>query len=293
MAKKPKTPKPKLDRAQEKARKQKRLAAVLGVFFVLVLVYEVPHTLKLMNKSAKAPIVTSSASAPPAATPTSPAATPSSSSTASPPPAATQLPSATPSASADSGLVAAVQVTPDPGQLTQFERFASKDPFSESVQKTPGASTPTAGGSSPAAPAKTQPAVPKAPPAPPPTAAVISLNGELMSVSVGSPFPTAGVTFSHAGSLFQLDALTKTTAKVSIVGGSYADGAPALTLTVGKPITLQNTADGTRYTLILEAQGTQVPAATTPTATTPTSTTPPTTTPTTTTPSVVPSSSGG
>ena len=76
--KKPKVPKPKLDRAQEKARKQKRLAALLGVFLVLVLVYEVPHTMKLMNKTAKAPIVTSSATAPPAATGTSPAATPSS-----------------------------------------------------------------------------------------------------------------------------------------------------------------------------------------------------------------------
>lgn len=282
MAKKPKTAKPKLDRAQEKARKQKRLAAVLGVFLVLVLAYEVPHTMKLMNKTAKAPVVTSSATAPPAATSTSPAATPSSSTpAASSSPAVAEPPAAT-SSSVDSGLVAAVQVTPDPGQLTQFERFASKDPFSESVQKTPSTKT-AASGSSPASAAKKQPAAPKAPPAPPPTTAVISLNGELMSVSVGSPFPTGGVTFAHAGSLFQLDALTKTTAKVSIAGGSYADGAPSLTLAVGKPITLQNTADGTRYTLILEPQGTAVPTSTTPTSTTPATTTP----------SVVPSSSGG
>ena len=173
-------------------------------------------------------------------------------------------------------------MTPDPGQLTQFERFASKDPFSQSVQKTPSTATAASGGSSPASGAK-QPATPKAPPAPPPTTAVISLNGELTSVSVGSPFPTAGVTFDHAGSLFLLDSLTKTTAKVKIAGGSYADGAPALTLTVGKPVTLQNTADGTRYTLILEPQGTPVPTSTTPASTTPTSTTP----------SVVPTSSGG
>ena len=291
MAKKPKV-KRQLDRGQEKARKQKRIAAALGVFFVLVLVYEVPHTMKLMNKTAKAPIVTSSASAPAASTGASPAATPSSSSTpaASSTPAVTPLPAAGSSSSLESGLVSAVQAKPDPGQLTQFERFASKDPFSQSVQKTPTAATASSGTSSGSASGsgsgsgtKTQPTVPKAPPAPPPTAAVISLNGELMSVSVASQFPIAGVTFSHTGSLFQLDALTKTTAKVSIVGGSYADGAPVLTLTVGKPVTLQNTADGTRYTLILEPQGTAVPASTAPTSTTPTSTAP----------SLVPSSSGG
>jgi hypothetical protein len=51
---------------------------------------------------------------------------------------------------------------------------------------------------------------------------------------------------------------------------------------VGTPVTLQNTADGTRYTLLLEPQGTQVPTATTATSTTPATTTP----------SVVPSSGG-
>jgi hypothetical protein len=76
--------------------------------------------------------------------------------------------------------------------------------------------------------------------------------------------------------------LTQKSAKVAIAGGSYADGAPAMTLTVGTPVTLQNTADGTRYTLLLEPQGTQVPASTTPTGTTPAATTP----------SVVPSSGG-
>ena len=72
---------------------------------------------------------------------------------------------------------------------------------------------------------------------------------------------------------------------MTIAGGSYADGAAALTLTVGVPVTLQNTADGTRYTLLLEPQGTPLPTSTTPTSTTPTSTT--------TTPSLVPMSPSG
>src|SRR5581483_4339753 len=109
-----------------------------------------------------------------------------------------------------------------------------------------------------------------------------------MNVQVGSDFPTAGVVFSQVGApLFHLLSLTQKAAKVTIAGGSYANGAAALTLTVGQPVTLQNTADGTRYTLLLEPQGTQVPASTTPGSTTPAATTP-----TTTTPSVVPSSSG-
>jgi hypothetical protein len=50
--------------------------------------------------------------------------------------------------------------------------------------------------------------------------------------------------------------LTSKTATITIVGGSYADGAPTLTLKLNKPITLQNTADGTKYTIVLLPQGT-------------------------------------
>jgi hypothetical protein len=186
-------------------------------------------------------------------------------------------------------IIAFVQPQADQGQLTEFANFASKDPFDQSVQKTTGAtsssSAPTSSAGGPATTAKTG-AAPKTPPAPPPTSAVISVNGELMNVQVDTDFPTAGVVFSQVGApLFHLLSLTQKTAKVTIAGGSYANGAAALTLTVGQPVTLQNTADGTRYTLLLEPQGTPVPPP-------PTSTTPGSTTPTTTTPSVVPSSGG-
>jgi hypothetical protein len=72
--------------------------------------------------------------------------------------------------------------------------------------------------------------------------------------------------------MFELVSLTNTTAKVSVAGGSYADGAATLTLRVNKPVTLVNTADGTRYTLELFPQGTV--ASSTPSGTT----TPPATT---------------
>jgi hypothetical protein len=279
-------PKNAADRAKAKAQKQKRLAIILGGVLLLVLVYEVPHTMKLMKHSAS-PVVVSSPGAAPAVTPTQTTTIP-----GGPPSQSDQQASA---ASPKSTIVASVQATPDPGQLTEFTKFASKDPFNASVQPRSGdgssgsggaGGTGGTGGSTPSGSSPGTGSTPKTPPAPAPTTAVISLNGEPMAVNVGSAFPVSGATFDRVGSLFQLVSLTPTSAKVSVVGGSYADGSNALTLQVGKAVTLQNTADGTKYTLILEPQGTAVPTSTTGTSTTPATTT---TSPATTTP-VVPSS---
>jgi hypothetical protein len=275
------------DRAAAKQAKQKKIAIVLGVVFVAVLAFEVPNTMKMMNQKPATPEITSSAPAAPVVD------TSGGSSAAAAPAPSTFTPSSTLGSagtsytpSSASGLIAAVPVSADAGQLTTFTEFASKDPFSQTVQKNVVAGAP--GSTSPSTPAKglttTTPTTtsPKAPPAPAPTSAVISVNGELMTVSVNTVFPTTGTVFNEAGSLFQLDSLTAKSAKVSIAGGSYASGSPTLTLTVGKPVTLQNTADGTRYTLVLEPQGTPIPVTTggttsaspsTPTATTPTTTT--------------------
>ena len=53
-----------------------------------------------------------------------------------------------------------------------------------------------------------------------------------------------------------------------------SNGAPAVTLRANKPLTLMNTADGTKYRLILKPQGTAVPGAAGTTGTTPTVTLP-------------------
>jgi hypothetical protein len=127
---------------------------------------------------------------------------------------------------------------------------------------------------------------------PPPSSALISVNGLSELVSTGGSFPTTSPSAGSNG-LFELRSLTAKTAKVSVVGGSYASGSQTLTLTVNKPVTLVNTADGTRYTLVLYPQGTTAPAApaggssgsSSPPATTPAAPATPTTTPTTTTPS--------
>jgi hypothetical protein len=88
---------------------------------------------------------------------------------------------------------------------------------------------------------------------------VISINGVSESINAGANFPVASSDPSAVG-LFQLVSLTATTATISVVGGSYASGSSTLTLKVNKPVTLVNTADGTRYTLVLYPQGTVAPA---------------------------------
>ena len=97
--------------------------------------------------------------------------------------------------------------------------------------------------------------------APPPSSAVISVNGVSESVNTRGIFPISNPNPTSNG-LFELVSLTAKTATVSVVGGSYASGSQTLKLTVNKPVTLVNTADGTRYTLVLYAQGTPAPIAT-------------------------------
>jgi len=110
------------------------------------------------------------------------------------------------------------------------------------------------------------------------TSAVIEVNKVKSLVTADSDFPAS--TDPNVPPVFHLKSVTAHTAKVSIAGGTYANGAPAITLQEGKPVTLMNTADGTRYTLLLEPQGTVVPTSTTQTSTTSTT-------------SVVPSSGSG
>ena len=58
-----------------------------------------------------------------------------------------------------------------------------------------------------------------------------------------------GGSFPKDDPIFRLTSL-KGTARVGIVGGGYANGAPTITLEKGgKPVTLMNTADGTTYVL--------------------------------------------
>jgi hypothetical protein len=240
------------DAAKEKAAKQKKTVIVLGVVLAGAVAFAA-HT--MMGMSGGSP-----ASAPQAADPnaTTTATAAPTAPTGSALPAAPSLgsiaPATTTPAASSSPLVSAVQAPAGTGQLQSFSLFESKDPFHTSGPGAGGASSspssPAGGTSSGGGSAPKIPPAPPAPPAPAPTSAVISVNGSSESVVSGSNFPAASA-------VFQLLSLTATTAKISVVGGSYASGAGTLTLRVNKPVTLVNTADGTRYTLLLMPQGTQ------------------------------------
>jgi hypothetical protein len=217
--------------AKAKAKRQKIIAAVLGVLLLGVLAYEVPSLMKTMNK--KPP--TSAAAAVPAPV-TPPTATPA---------------AGTPAAAAVTGSGTLTDSDPAPqagtGQLLSFDRFATKDPF---VQQ---AGAPIAAPTPPPPP----PAVATPPPPPPPTSARqptgrasarISVNGAVQNVSVKAKFPSADP-------VFVLASLQKTSAKVGIAGGSLSTGTSTVKLLLGKKVTLMNTADGTRYVLLLVSVG--------------------------------------
>ena len=247
------------DAAKAKAQKQKKIAIGLAVVLALAVAYAA-HTMMGMGGggSASKPQLatdTTVSSVAPAPVATTPAALPAAPSVASATPGVTS--SSTSSVSTQ--LINAVQPPASSGQLESFSLFESKDPFHASGPT----SASSGGGSSGSGTTAKPPKLPPAPPTPPPTSAVISVNGVSESVTAGAGFPAASPTF-------QLVSLTATTARVSVAGGSYASGAPTLTLKVGKPVTVVNTADGTRYTLTLQPQGTVAPASSS--STTPAST---------------------
>ena len=233
--------------AKAKAKRQKIIAAVLGVLLVGVLAYEVPSLLK----SKKFPV--STAVATPVPTPGAPVAGgPVTAAPVSAPVPSTTLSDSDPLAQASSG------------QLLSFDRFSTKDPFVQQVDAKVCDTDPTSGdaptcatGAPPplaetlkATQPKKQPTNPATPapaqPAPSPTAARISVNGTRELVDLSKTFPSSDP-------VFRLVALTRTTAKIGIAGGSLSSGDGTTTLTKGKKVTLMNTADGTRYELILVA----------------------------------------
>jgi hypothetical protein len=161
----------------------------------------------------------------------------------------------------------------DTGQLATFERFSSKDPFAQQAgQARPVATPAPVTPNTTAAAAPTQPAVttpngststvdggftPGAGTASPPQTAPatsISVNGVPAVVTAEVPFPDEEKTFV----LVSVAADGKSV-EIGVAGGEFSDG-KTLKLLLGKKVTLQNTADGTRYELeLLSIQGFALP----------------------------------
>lgn len=224
-----------------KARKQKIVAAVLGVLLLGVLAYQAPTILGLFGggsstvQSEPAPATPAAPAAPAAGAPPTPA-------------------SAAPVAGSAQLVDSDVAPTPGTGQLVTFDRFESKDPFVPQVGKNDGTGGPPAPDDTAPPPEATkpkphtntqpQPAAAASPTAPAAVeSAELSVNGHTTTVQLGGTFP-------ENDPIFKLTALTGRTAKVGIVGGTYASGSQTITLQKGgKPVTLMNTADGTTYVL--------------------------------------------
>jgi hypothetical protein len=214
-----------------KAKRQKIIAAVGGVILLAVLAYEVPSVMKSMNKKPPPPPVIA-APPPPGVTAPAPGVPPAGTPTSTPATGSATLTDSDPAPQAGSG------------QLVSFDRFPGKDPF---VQQATAPVAKTAAPAKPVAPAPPPPppaaASPKQPAATP-TAARISVNGANELVGVSKTFPAADP-------VFHLVSITKTTVKIGVAGGSLSTGGATVTLKKGKKVTLMNTADGTRYELVL------------------------------------------
>ncbi|HEY8727418.1 MAG TPA: hypothetical protein VIL91_12075 [Gaiellaceae bacterium] len=239
----------KVDPLKAKQKKQKIILAVLGVAFLGVMAFEVPRVMKMM-KTPAAPVASATTTTTPTGTPT----------LAAPTLGGAQEPGAT-TTDASGSLVASAPTVQD-GQLASFSLFASKDPFAQQLSdNTQSSSSPSSGGGSSGGTGNSGlPTVPGNAPAP--GSAVISVNGTLYTVATKTDFPQPTSTDPTVVPLFHLVSVTAHTATISIAGGSYATGAPTVTLKENKPVTLMNTADGTRYTLILKPLGTAVSAGT-------------------------------
>lgn len=246
--------------AKAKAKRQKLLAIGGAVVLVLLLAIQLPKTLKMLKPEKQA--------APPAAT-VSVEASPDGSASVTVGSGDTQVTiTAGPAQLVDSYP----RVAAGEGQLVSFERFASKDPFAQQVT-IPSEPTGTSGEGE-VTDLGTLPPVTTGEPgdegsgaaesggetgfttgtdtgatttaAPPAAATTISINGEPEAVATEADFPAADPIFS----LVELAPDGKSV-EIGIAGGELATGSETLTLELGKPVTLMNTADGTRYTLVL------------------------------------------
>ena len=230
--------------AKAKAKRQKIIAGVLGLVLVGVLIFQAPTIMGMFGGGSSSTASEAVTTPPPAA----------------PPPAGSGTPAAATPAPAAGGSASLVDSDPAPvpadGQLVTFDRFESKDPFVQQVGDETGPATAPnttadpgakadppkqdSGGSARPAPApQPQPATQE----PVSRTARLAVNGNDHEVAPGGSFP-------QDDPIFRLVSLKKGTAKVGIVGGGYANGAPTITLEKGgKPVTLMNTADGTTYVL--------------------------------------------
>ncbi len=178
------------------------------------------------------------------------------------------MPSTTGSTAKPAGFVAGVGlpgtrvVPPAKSQLASFTLFQPSDPFVQQVgdatatgEGTPAAEQPAADPAATEAPAATSgggsagsattPAAEK----PAVTYATVMVDGKPQQLQVKDTFP-------KNDPMFVLVSLKKKQAKIGVAGGTFDDG-QTVTLSLGKMLTLLNTATGVRYELKLVYTGSE------------------------------------
>lgn len=263
-----------VDPLKAKQAKQKKIAIAGVLLLVAMLAIQGPKTMKMLQGPQPVEGPTNAGAAPAPAAPGVTTAAPTAA--GAPTTGATAAGEAPQPATVDVASLADSDGAPEAeaGQLLSFERFESKDPFAQQAlpvaAPAPGAGEkPADGEAKPAeegtpaegegtdAPADGGFTTGGTPPAPVERAAAtsIAVNGVAEDVKVEAEFPLDTPTFV----LVSVAADGKSV-EIGIAGGAYADGDPTLKLAFGKKITLQNTADGSRYELeLLAVEGFPLP----------------------------------
>ena len=257
-----------IDPLKAKEAKQKKIAIGGAVLLLALLAYQGPKTLKMLQ--GPQPVSAPTSTAPATTTPTGTAAPAGTAASDVPAAPAPEL-----SAVADSDL----SPEAEQGQLATFERFASKDPFAQQAEPVqagpPRTSDPKDGTEKDPVDTKNDASEEPADPAAEEgatdggfttggstpdgaeiaAATSISVNGVAEDVAVEASFPKDEPTF-----VLVKVAKSGKAVEIGIAGGEYANGGETITLALGKKITLQNTADGSRWELeLLAIQGQPVP----------------------------------
>lgn len=229
----------KIDPVAAKQAKQKKLLIVLSVVLVAVMAIQLPRIMGGSKPAAAAAGATGATGAAGVA-PVAPAATP-------PPAAPAKL------------TIGEVSAKPGKAQLASFSLFAAKDPFVPKIKDAAAAGGLSAGATG--VPAGGSSGIP-APgsgvgigiggtggtggggtPAASLSFVTLAINGETQSVQVKGLFPLEDP-------LFRLVAVSAKSVKIGIAGGKLTRG-KAVSLRLGKKLTLVNTATGARYVIQL------------------------------------------
>jgi hypothetical protein len=227
---------------EKKDRRAKIMAIGGAVLLAVILAWEVPHYLG--GSKAPATTTTDAAAAP------APAA-----SSVGTPATATGTAAAVLPTSANTKLENSdVQPARTKSQLYSFSHFSGKNPFVPQVaSSTPGSSTGSTGTTGSSAPQASAPApstgvngsalqpmhmAGKA------TSATIEVNGKIETENVGSAFP-------NSSPVFRLVSISSNSAKIGVANGSFSNGEQAVSVAVGKSVTLVNKTNGRRYVLLL------------------------------------------